>query len=164
MANFECPSRIFLVFLLEFKQRLVNSMQSVTMSLSFKLQTEEELIYILWKITCYKCGEHIYTTQKYSLPIIIVPIFIVITQDLVFLTHFPCLRCTEELHIFAKPWLLRMSTEHILQNAQVTSNKMAHRKRHHFMAQFPIPFHMVCSIQLQVLASKTIEQKLLIGQ
>ena len=70
------------------------------MSLSFKLQTEEELIYILWKITCYKCGEHIYTTQKYSLPIIIVPIFIVITQDLVFLTHFPCLRCTEELHIF----------------------------------------------------------------
>ena len=46
---------------------------------------------------------------------------------------------------------------HILQNTQVTSNKMLHRKRHHFLAQFSILFHMVCSVLLRVLASKTIE-------
>ena len=42
-------------------------------------------------------------------------------------------------------------------NAQVTSYKMIHKKRHHFLAQFFIPFHMVCSVLLRVLASKTIE-------
>ena len=46
---------------------------------------------------------------------------------------------------------------HILQNNRVTSNKMFHRKRHHFLAQFSIAFHMLCSILLRVVASKTIE-------
>ena len=31
------------------------------------------------------------------------------------------------------------------------------QERHHFLAQFSIPFHMVCSDLLRVLASKTIE-------
>ena len=44
---------------------------------------------------------------------------------------------------------------HIFQNVEVTSNKMAHKKRHHFLAQFSIPFHMVCSVLLRVLAQKT---------
>ena len=35
---------------------------------------------------------------------------------------------------------------HILQNAQVTSNKMVHKKRHHFLAQFSIPFQVVSSV------------------
>ena len=49
---------------------------------------------------------------------------------------------------------------HILQNAQVTSNKMFHRRRHHFMARFSIPFHhIVCSVLLPVLASKTIKRE-----
>ena len=48
-------------------------------------------------------------------------------------------------------------TYHIFPNAQVTSNKMVHKKRHHFLAQFSIPFHRVCSVSLRVLASKTIE-------
>ena len=46
---------------------------------------------------------------------------------------------------------------HILQNAQVTSNKMVHKKRHQFLATFSIPFHLVCPVFLRVLASKTIE-------
>ena len=44
---------------------------------------------------------------------------------------------------------------HIFQNTQVTSNKMVHKKRHHFLAQFSMPFHMVWSVLLQVLAQKT---------
>ena len=32
------------------------------------------------------------------------------------------------------------TAEHILQNARVTSNKMVHRKIHHFLAQFSMPF------------------------
>ena len=32
---------------------------------------------------------------------------------------------------------------------------MVHTKRHHFLAQFSIPFHMVWSVLLQVLAQKT---------
>ena len=44
---------------------------------------------------------------------------------------------------------------HIFQNALVTSNKMVHKKRHHFLAQFSIPFHMVWSVLLRVLAQKT---------
>ena len=43
----------------------------------------------------------------------------------------------------------------IFPNAQMTSNKMVHKKRHHFLAQFSIPFHMVWSVLLQVLAQKT---------
>ena len=46
---------------------------------------------------------------------------------------------------------------HILQNAHVTSNKMVHKKRHLFLAQFSIAFNMLCSILLRVVASKTIE-------
>ena len=33
--------------------------------------------------------------------------------------------------------------EHIFQNAKVTSNKMVHKKWHHFPAQFSLPFHTV---------------------
>ena len=44
---------------------------------------------------------------------------------------------------------------HIFQMAQVTSNKMVHKKRHNFLAQFSIPFHMVWSVLLRVLAQKT---------
>ena len=32
---------------------------------------------------------------------------------------------------------------------------MVHKKRHHFLAQFSMPFHMVWSVLLQVLAQKT---------
>ena len=32
---------------------------------------------------------------------------------------------------------------HIFQNAQVTSNKMVHKKRHHILEQFSLPFHNV---------------------
>jgi len=53
--------------------------------------------------------------------------------------------------------------QHISQNAKVTSNKMVHKKKYHFLAQFSTPFLMVCSILLPVLASKTIKWKLLIG-
>ena len=59
--------------------------------------------------------------------------------------------------------ILILMGNHILQNAQVTSNKMIHKKGRNFLAQFSFPFHMVCSILLQVLASKTIKWKLLIG-
>ena len=52
---------------------------------------------------------------------------------------------------------------HIFQNAQVTSNKIVHKKKHHFLGQFSIPFHMVRSVLFRVLTSKTIEWKLLIG-
>ena len=48
---------------------------------------------------------------------------------------------------------------HIFQKAEVTLNKMVHKKRNHFLAQFSMPFHMVCSVLLQVLASKTIKKK-----
>ena len=41
--------------------------------------------------------------------------------------------------------------------AQVTSNKMVHKLRYHFLAQFSKPFHMVCLVLLRVFASKTIE-------
>ena len=44
--------------------------------------------------------------------------------------------------------------DHIFQNAQVTSNKMVHMKRHYFLAQFSTPFHMVWSVLLRVLAQK----------
>ena len=44
---------------------------------------------------------------------------------------------------------------HISQMAQVTSNKMVHKKRHHFLATFSIPFHMVWSVLLRVVAHKT---------
>ena len=44
---------------------------------------------------------------------------------------------------------------HIFQMAQETSNKMVHKKRHHFLAQFSIPFHMVWSVLLRVVAHKT---------
>ena len=67
-------------------------------------------------------------------------------------THYTC--C---LVILLFILLKRKFFGHILQNNQVTSNKMLHRKRHHFLAQFSIPFHMVCSVLLRVLASKTIE-------
>ena len=50
--------------------------------------------------------------------------------------------------------LLSDVTQHILQNAQVTSIKMVHKKRYHFLAQFSVPFHMVCSGLLRVLAQK----------
>ena len=40
---------------------------------------------------------------------------------------------------------------HILQKTQVTSYKMVHKKRYHFLAQF----YMVCSVLLRVLAQKT---------
>ena len=46
-------------------------------------------------------------------------------------------------------------TAHIFQNVQVTSNKMVHKKRHHFLTQFSIPFHLVRSVLLRVLAQKT---------
>ena len=46
---------------------------------------------------------------------------------------------------------------HVLQNAQVAGIKMVHKKRHLFLAQFSIAFHMLCSILLRVVASKTIE-------
>ena len=46
-------------------------------------------------------------------------------------------------------------TVHILQNGEVMSNKMVHKKRHPFLAQFSIPFHMVWSVVLLVLTSKT---------
>ena len=52
---------------------------------------------------------------------------------------------------------------HILQNSQVTSNKMVYKQRHHFLAQFYIPFHMMCSVLLRVIASKMFGWKLLIG-
>ena len=35
---------------------------------------------------------------------------------------------------------------HIFQKTQVTWNKMVHKKRHHFLAQFSMPFHMVWSV------------------
>ena len=38
----------------------------------------------------------------------------------------------------------------IFQNTQVTSNKMVHKKRHHFLAQFSIPFYMVLSVLLSM--------------
>ena len=41
---------------------------------------------------------------------------------------------------------------HILQNAHVTSNKMVHKKLHHFLAQFSVPFHIVCSVLLRLFA------------
>ena len=41
--------------------------------------------------------------------------------------------------------------------SDLKQNKTVHKKRHHFPAQFSIPFHMVCSVLLRVLASKTIE-------
>ena len=44
---------------------------------------------------------------------------------------------------------------HIFPNAQVTSNKMVHKKIHHFLATFSIPFHMVWSVLLRVVAHKT---------
>ena len=43
---------------------------------------------------------------------------------------------------------------HIFLNAQGTWNKMVHKKRHSFLAQFSIPFHMVWSVLLRVLAQK----------
>ena len=52
---------------------------------------------------------------------------------------------------------IRIEIRYIFQNAQVTSNKMVHKKRHHFLAQFSLPFHMVCSVLLRVSASKIIE-------
>ena len=51
--------------------------------------------------------------------------------------------------------VLMVIANHIFQMAQVTSNKMVHKKRHHFLAQFSIPFHMVWSVLLRVLAQKT---------
>ena len=35
---------------------------------------------------------------------------------------------------------------HIFPNGQVTSNKMVHKETRHFLAQFSIPFHMVCFV------------------
>ena len=43
---------------------------------------------------------------------------------------------------------------HIWQNAQVTSNKMVHKKGHNFLAQFSIPFHTAWSVLLWVVAQK----------
>ena len=51
-------------------------------------------------------------------------------------------------------WLEQLTT-HIFQNAQVTWTKMVHKKRHCFLAQFSIPFHMVWSVLLRALAQKT---------
>ena len=41
------------------------------------------------------------------------------------------------------------------QNAQVTSSKMVHKKRHYFLTQFSKPFHMIWSVLLRVLAQKS---------
>ena len=49
----------------------------------------------------------------------------------------------------------QIQTLHILQMAQVTSKKVVHKKRHHFLATFSIPFHMVWSVLLRVVAHKT---------
>ena len=48
---------------------------------------------------------------------------------------------------------------HIFQNAQVTFNKMVHDKKHYFLEQFSIPFHMVWSVLLRVLAQHTLSQE-----
>ena len=48
-------------------------------------------------------------------------------------------------------------SKHIFHNDQVTSRKMVHKKGHHFLTQFSMPFHVACFVLLQVLASKTIE-------
>ena len=50
-------------------------------------------------------------------------------------------------------WKRRDIVLHIFQIGQVTSNKT--QKRHHFLAQFSIPFHMVWSVLLRVVAQKT---------
>ena len=42
--------------------------------------------------------------------------------------------------------------KHIFQNAQVTSKKMVHKKRHHFLTQFSMLFHMVASVLLSMVA------------
>ena len=44
---------------------------------------------------------------------------------------------------FARTFLTEVLGLHILQKAQVTLNKMVHKKRHHFPEQFSMPFHMV---------------------
>ena len=46
------------------------------------------------------------------------------------------------------------------ENTQVASYKMVHKKRHLFLAQFSIAFHMVWSILFGVLALKTLEDRL----
>ena len=48
--------------------------------------------------------------------------------------------------------ILLVIVVHIFQNAQVTWNKMVHKKRHHFLAQFSISFHIVWFVLLRVLA------------
>ena len=73
------------------------------------------------------------------------------TSKVSYLSHCPCNRkqyCSViRIWIWAGQW-------HILQKAQVTPNVMVHKKRHHFLTQFSIPFHTMCSVLLQVLASK----------
>ena len=49
----------------------------------------------------------------------------------------------------------RLWCNHIFQSALETSNKMVHKKRHHFLTQFSLPFHMVLFVLLRVLAQKT---------
>ena len=46
-------------------------------------------------------------------------------------------------------------TTHIFPNVKVTWNKNEHNFWHHFLAQFFVPFHMMGSILLGVLALKT---------
>ena len=45
---------------------------------------------------------------------------------------------------------------HILQKAQVTSNKMEPKKRHHFLAQFFMAFRVVGFVLFRLLAFGTI--------
>ena len=52
---------------------------------------------------------------------------------------------------------------HIFQKAQVTSNKMEPKKRHHFLAQFFMAFLVVWFVLFQLLAFGTIKWKLFIG-
>ena len=52
---------------------------------------------------------------------------------------------------------------HIFPNAQVASNKNAHKLWYHFWAQFFMLFHMMWSILFRVLALKTLKWKYLIG-
>ena len=52
------------------------------------------------------------------------------------------------------PYSIVHISYHIFQNAQVTRNKMVHKKRYRFLGQFSIPFHMVWSVFFANVSSK----------
>ena len=64
--------------------------------------------------------------------------------------------CVRQILSFKKgiSWTHTRKT-HIFQKARLTSNKMVHKKRNLCLAQLFIPFHLVWSVLLRVLASKT---------